>query len=138
MKSSNTIEQNPPPADIRKARAPGKVLARLAAPEGRRSLAPTVAERLAERDAVLPVWVRAPKGGGVEYFCGLTRAKLYEEATKGTIRSASIREPGHVKGCRLFHLRSILHLIARNEIVATQEQGAEIAPKATDPEGAVQ
>ncbi len=65
---------------------------------------------LQERDGILPIWVRAPVVGP-ERFTGLTRPKLYELATKGHIKSASLREPGQTRGVRLFHLRSILDYI---------------------------
>lgn len=65
----------------------------------------------------MPVWVRAPIDGH-EHFTGLTRAKLYELAGKGQIRSVSLREPGKVKGCRLFHLQSILDYIENMEAQA--------------------
>ena len=67
-----------------------------------------------ERDGDLPVWVRAPKRGH-EFYSGCSRPKLYEWAAKGFIRSVSIREPGRVKGVRLFHLASILAFIERCE-----------------------
>lgn len=64
-----------------------------------------------------PVWIRSPKHG-VQHHCGLSRAKLYEGAGKGHFRSVSIREPGQVKGTRLFHLQSILDFISRCEQAA--------------------
>lgn len=64
--------------------------------------------------ASLPVWVRAPKRGH-EFYSGCSRAKLYEWATKNLIRSVSIREPGKIKGVRLFHLASILAFISQCE-----------------------
>lgn len=67
----------------------------------------------------LPVWIRPPKQG-VEFYCGFSRAKLYEGAGKGHFRSVSIREPGQVKGTRLFNLQSILDFIAKCEIEATK------------------
>lgn len=67
-----------------------------------------------ERQAVLPVWVRAPRNG-LEYFSGCSRAKLYEWARKGFIGSRSIRQPGSCKGVRLFHLQSILAFIENNQ-----------------------
>ena len=73
----------------------------------KRGLSPRVSEIVSQRDGTLPVWVRAPVVG-VEHFSGLTRAKLYQLAGDGKIRSVSLREPGSIKGCRLFHLRSIL------------------------------
>ena len=57
-----------------------------------------------------PTWIRAPKSGP-EPHTGFSRAKLYELAGKGKIKSVSIRERGQMKGTRLFHLRSILEFI---------------------------
>ena len=66
---------------------------------------------LAERDRNrLPIWVRADKERG-EHFTSLTRAKLYDLASRGKIRSISLREPGRQRGCRLFHLPSIIAYI---------------------------
>ncbi len=87
-------------------------------------LASKAAELLAERDRLLPVWIRSPKSGP-EHYSGFTRAKLYELAGGGKIRSVSIREPGQVKGVRLFHLGSILDFVARCEMAAeAQTEGA--------------
>jgi hypothetical protein len=44
---------------------------------GSRSLAPSAAQIIADRDGSLPVWVRAPKRGH-EFYSGCTRPKLYE------------------------------------------------------------
>ena len=82
---------------------------------GSRSLAPSAAQIMRDRDGSLPVWVRAPKRGH-EFYSGCTRPKLYEWAGKGFIRSVSIREPGKIKGVRLFHLASILGFIERCEM----------------------
>ena len=71
-------------------------------------------ELLQDQANGMPVWIRPPKHG-VQFHCGLSRAKLYEGAGKGYFRSVSIREPGQVKGTRLFHLQSILDFIARCE-----------------------
>jgi hypothetical protein len=71
-------------------------------------------ELLNDQSNGLPVWIRAPKNG-VEFYCGFSRAKLYEGAGKGHFRSVSIREPGQVKGTRLFHLQSILDFIEKCE-----------------------
>jgi hypothetical protein len=73
-----------------------------------------VNELLSERQGTLPVWIRGPKSGP-EFFTGFSRSKLYEEAAKGNIRSVSIREPGQVKGTRLFELHSILAFIEKCE-----------------------
>ena len=72
------------------------------------------AQVISDREGNLPVWVRAPKRGH-EFYSGCSRPKLYEWAAKGFIRSVSIREPGRVKGVRLFHLASILAFIERCE-----------------------
>ena len=82
--------------------------------DGNRSAQSRAAQPATERDGNLPVWVRAPKRGH-EFYSGCSRPKLYEWAGKGFIRSVSIREPGHVKGVRLFHLASILAFIERCE-----------------------
>jgi hypothetical protein len=87
-----------------------------------RKLSPRAADLLADRQGPLPVWIRAPKFGP-EYFTGFTRAKLYQEAAKGNIRSVSIRDPGQVKGVRLFHLQSILDFIESR----AQQHSSEIA-----------
>jgi hypothetical protein len=63
-----------------------------------------------ERQGALPIWIRAPVHGP-EFFTGFTRAKLYELASRGKIRSVSIREAGKLKGVRLFELASILRFI---------------------------
>jgi hypothetical protein len=80
-------------------------------------------EIINERVGVLPVWVRAPKLG-YEYYSGCSRAKLYEWAGKGFIRSVSIREPGKIKGVRLFNLASILAFIEQceKEVEISQDQ----------------
>ena len=80
------------------------------APVVRRKLSPQVAELIAQRNGLLPVWVRAPKSG-TEHYTGFSRAKLYEMAGDGKIRSVSIREAGQVKGVRLFELASILTFV---------------------------
>ena len=71
-------------------------------------------ELAAERQGALPVWVRPPKSGH-EFYSGTSRAKLYEWAGKGYIRSVSIREPGQIKGSRFFLLASILAFIEKCE-----------------------
>src|SRR5262249_29404749 len=69
-----------------------------------------VDELLKDRDGLLPIWIRSPKTGP-EHYTGLCRSKLYELGAKGKIKSRSIREPGQIKGTRLFNLRSILEFI---------------------------
>jgi hypothetical protein len=81
-------------------------------------LSPRAAELLTDRENALPVWVRAPKNNSVEHYSGFARSKLYELAGKKAIRSVSIREPGQVKGTRLFHLSSILTYIEKCEQAA--------------------
>lgn len=98
------------------------VVAGTAQAAGRRSLSPKPAELLADRSAdSLPVWVRAPRGGGCEFFTGLGRSKLYELAGKGHIRSKSLRDGGSVKGVRLFCLASILNYISGCEETAVPQ-----------------
>jgi hypothetical protein len=82
-----------------------------------------VNELLGDREGTLPVWVRSPKSG-VERHSGFSRSKLYELAGNGRIRSVSIREPGQIKGTRLFHLESILAYIEKCEAEAMAEAGS--------------
>ena len=91
-------------------------------------LAPKARELLQDRDGNLPCWVRSPKIG-TEFYSGFSRAKLYELAGDGKIRSVSIREPGQKRGCRLFHLKSILDFIEKCEQAAMHEKDAEPAAK---------
>lgn len=65
---------------------------------------------LKQRERDLPIWVRAPTRG-VEHFSGLSRPYLYDLALKGLIVSRSVTQPGKIRGCRLFHLPSILKFI---------------------------
>lgn len=85
------------------------------AQQATRPLPARARELLQDQHAGLPVWIRSPKGG-VEFYSGFSRAKLYEGAGKGFFRSVSIRQPGQVKGTRLFHLQSILAFIERCEM----------------------
>ena len=96
-----------------------------AAPVVRRKLSPQVAELVAQRNGLLPVWIRAPKSG-TEHYTGFSRAKLYEMAGAGKIRSVSIREAGQVKGVRLFELASILAFVEHCEAKANaQREGGQ-------------
>jgi hypothetical protein len=76
-----------------------------------RPLSAKVTELLQDRADNRPVWIRSPKTG-TEFYSGLSRAKLYELQANGKIISRSIRQPGQVKGTRLFNLQSILDFIA--------------------------
>lgn len=96
-----------------------------AAPNPKRRLSTTAADLMAERDGLLPVWVRAPKTG-TEFYSGQTRATLYSWASQGFIRSVSIRPKHQVKGIRCFLLSSILGFIADCEASANAEkEGAQ-------------
>jgi len=81
-------------------------------------------ELLGDQSNGRPIWIRSPKQG-VEFYSGLSRSKLYELAGKGCIRSVSIREPGQVKGTRLFNLQSILDFIAQCETSIGSEEVGE-------------
>ena len=69
-----------------------------------------------------PIWFRAPLRGP-EQFTGFGRAKLYALVSQGLIRSVSIRQPGQVKGTRLFHLQSVLDYIASCEVTPATPAG---------------
>lgn len=70
-------------------------------------------ELLQDQSAGLPVWIRPPKQG-VEFYSGLSRAKLYELGGKGKIETRTLRDPGAIKGTRLFLLQSVLDFIAQS------------------------
>ena len=82
-----------------------------------RPLCAKATELLNDRDGTLPAWIRSPKSG-TEHYTGFSRAKLYELAGAGKIRSVSIREPNQIKGTRLFNLASILAFIDKCEAEA--------------------
>ena len=67
-------------------------------------------ELLQDQSAGRSVWIRPPKQG-VEFYSGLSRAKLYELGGKGLIVTRSLRDPGAIKGTRLFLLQSVLDYI---------------------------
>jgi hypothetical protein len=69
-------------------------------------------ELLQDKDGPLPIWIRPPKSGP-EFYTGLSRSKLYLLGKEQKIRTKSIRDPGQIKGTRLFELRSILDFIER-------------------------
>ena len=110
------IEQNDYPKAVRKPPASLGVFE-----NGKRSVPTHAAPPASDRDGILPVWVRAPKRGH-EFYSGGTRPKLYEWAAKGFIRFVSIREPGRIRGVRLFHLASILAFIERCEASALRQE----------------
>lgn len=87
-------------------------------------LAATAAGLPADRNVLLPLWVRAPVRGP-EHFSGLTRSKLYQLDAEGHIRSVSLRDAGRIRGVRLFNLKSILDFIARCEAesITPKEEG---------------
>jgi hypothetical protein len=104
-------------------------------PDGtkKRPLTKRVAALIEERNGALPVWVRCPKEG-VEHYTGFSRSKLYELDQKKLIRSVSIREPGQVKGTRLFELASILDYIER---CAAEAEAAASLSNGKDRQGAI-
>jgi hypothetical protein len=92
-------------------------------------LSPQAGELLTERTNGLPVWIRSPKQG-VDFHSGFSRAKLYELAGTGAIRSVSIRSPGQIKGTRLFNLASILAFIEKCEAEANAASAVATATEA--------
>ena len=69
---------------------------------------------LQDWDGPLPVWIRPPKSG-LEFFTGLSRSKLYSLGQSRKVKTRSLREPGQIKGTRLFLLKSVLDYIERGE-----------------------
>lgn len=78
-------------------------------------------EMLLERDRGLPIWIRSPKSGS-EHYTGFSRAKLYALVAEGSIRSTSIKDPGAIKGTRLFELASILSFIEKCEAAGISKE----------------
>jgi len=66
-----------------------------------------------------PEWLRIP--AAVHQF-GLSRAKLYQLAKSGKIRSASLRDVGESKGTRLFEAESIRNYIERCVLSPSESQ----------------
>ncbi len=66
-------------------------------------------------------WIKSPVRG----YCpetGLTRAAFYQLADSGKIKTACIRQPGAIRGNRLFHLGSVLAFLdATAEETAARE-----------------
>lgn len=58
-------------------------------------------------------WIRIP-AKGVEPTTGLHRSFIYELLKAGSIRTASIKKPGALKGVRLVWLPSLLDFIERH------------------------
>lgn len=80
-----------------------------------RPLSPQAAQAIAARDDKdLPIWIRGPRGGSRDHYCGLGRSRLYQLAAEGKIKSASLKPAGALRGTRLFHLGSILSLIEKS------------------------
>lgn len=69
-------------------------------------------------------WIKSPVRG----YCpetGLTRAAFYQLADSGKIKTACIRQPGAIRGNRLFHLGSVLAFLdATAEETAAREAKA--------------
>ena len=95
-------------------------------------LAPKAQELLQERRGFYPVWIYVPKNGACPWI-GFSRAKLYELAGNGNIRTVPIREPGQPKSARVFHTQLILNYITRCEQDALREYGRlSASPKSSD------
>lgn len=72
-----------------------------------RRLGPKVAELFADRDGLLPVWIRPPSKGQ-EHYTSLTAGTLRNWAKAGRIKSVTIREQYRQRGTTLYDLASIL------------------------------
>lgn len=57
-------------------------------------------------------WVRMPNKPG-EKLQGMARASLYNLINEGLIRSANIKQPGKLTGCRLIWEQSLVDYINR-------------------------
>ena len=81
-------------------------------------MGPVIAPPVSGPNAIIPEWIRLPRGGNPEPHTGLSRAKINQlvlpcaqNGFKPQVRSVSLRDPGAVKGCRLIHLASLLAYI---------------------------
>ena len=59
------------------------------------------------------IWIRLPRRGH-EQHTGLSRGKLYQLIREGRIKSANLKDPGKLTGCRLIFLPSVLSYIAKH------------------------
>lgn len=59
-------------------------------------------------------WVRLPRPGQREPNTGLSKPALHILISEGTIKSASLRRSGTVRGTRLIWLPSLLHYVERH------------------------
>ena len=87
-----------------------------------------------EHYAGLAVWIRAPRQSGVDPYCGLTRSKLYQLASRGRIKSVSLKEPHQIRGIRLFNLQSILlYIESKGQADEKFERRQQLENLAADP-----
>ena len=58
-------------------------------------------------------WIRLPKRGHEENS-GLSRPMIYSLIKAGAVKSASIKQPGKLTGCRLVWLASLMDYVERH------------------------
>jgi hypothetical protein len=85
-----------------------------AAAVGQTTTAPVAAPAVAATPTY-PEWIRLPRSGTLDPWCGLSRSKLNElvlpcpaNEFKPPVKSIVLRRKGAVKGCRLIYLKSLL------------------------------
>ena len=61
------------------------------------------------------IWIRLPTRGQCPRT-GLSRAKYYELINAGKIKSASLKDPGKLTGCRLVWLPSVMAYIEKHVV----------------------
>ncbi len=68
-----------------------------------------------ETTAADAIWIRLPTRGQCPRT-GMSRAKYYELINAGKIKSASLKNPGKLTGCRLVWLPSVMEYIERHVV----------------------
>lgn len=74
---------------------------------------PLVATDLPDGIGINEKWIRLPVRGYCPHT-GLSRAHYYRWITAGKIKSANLRQPGHLRGVRVVWLPSVLAEIERH------------------------
>lgn len=72
---------------------------------------PSYKNSSAGEDPRLAEWLRAPRAG--ERLLGISRAKWYQLAEEGTIRTVVLRQKGKMRGTRLFYGPDCRGLLSR-------------------------
>ena len=78
-------------------------------------------------DASTARWIRLPVRGRCPNT-GLSRGMYYQLMGRGLIKSANLKQPGKLTGVRLVWLQSVLDLIERHVVPATNLSERHVVP----------